>query len=103
MADDFIAKQRDVAIRFMQGYIRAIRATNADPKKAVAEWASVVGNDMLRNLAGPPTIPDDGKIYPASMQFDADLTYQFGYLKTPIDVHAVVDNSIADAALASLK
>ena len=74
-----------------------------DPKKAVAEWASVVGNDMLRNLSGPPTVPDDGKIYPASMQFDADLTYQYGYSKTPIDVHAVVDNSIVDAALASLK
>ena len=87
----------------MKGFIRAIRATNADPKKAVAEWASVVGNDMLRNLAGPPTVPDDGKIYPASLQFDADLTYQYGYLKTPIDVNSVVDNSIVDAALASLK
>jgi ABC-type nitrate/sulfonate/bicarbonate transport system substrate-binding protein len=102
MADDFIAKRRDVAIRFMGGYIRAIRSTNADPKKAVAEWAGVVGNDMLRNLAGPPTIPNDGKIYPASMQFDAALAYEYGYLKTKVDVHAVVDNSIADAALASL-
>ena len=102
MADDFIAKRRDVATRFMQGYIRAVRSTNADPKKAVAEWASVVGNDMLRNLAGPPTIPNDGKIYPASMHFDADLAYEYGYLKTKVDVHAVVDNSIADAALASL-
>jgi ABC-type nitrate/sulfonate/bicarbonate transport system substrate-binding protein len=103
MADEFIAKHRDVAINFMKGYIRAIRATNADPKKAVTEWASVVGNDMLRNLAGPPPVPDDGKIYPASLQFDADLTYQYGYLKTPIDVNSVVDNSVVDAALASLK
>lgn len=103
MADDFIAKRREVATRFMKGYISAIRSTNADPKKAVAEWASVVGNAMLRNLAGPPTIPNDGKIYPASMQFDADLAYEYGYLKTQVDVHAIVDNSIADAALASLR
>jgi NitT/TauT family transport system substrate-binding protein len=103
MADDFIAKHRDVAIRFMKGYIRAIHSTNADPKKAVAEWATVVGNDMLRNLAGPPAVPDDGKIDSASLQLDADLAYQFGYLKTPIDIRAVVDNSIADAALAPMK
>jgi ABC-type nitrate/sulfonate/bicarbonate transport system substrate-binding protein len=57
----------------------------------------------LRNLDGPLPVPGDGKIYPASLQFDADLAYQFGYLKTPIDVHAVVDNSIADAALSTLK
>jgi ABC-type nitrate/sulfonate/bicarbonate transport system substrate-binding protein len=34
MADDFIAKRREVATRFMKGYISAIRSTNADPKKA---------------------------------------------------------------------
>jgi NitT/TauT family transport system substrate-binding protein len=103
MADDFIAKHRDVAVRFMEGYIRAIDATNADPKKAVVEWAHVVGNKMLMDLNGPPALPENGKIYPASMKFDADLAYQFGYLKAPIDTHAVVDNSIVDAALAALK
>jgi NitT/TauT family transport system substrate-binding protein len=103
VSDDFIAKHRDVAVRFVEGYVRAIAATNADPKKAVGEWAHVVGNSMLTELAGPPTLPEDGKIYPASLKFDADLAYQFGYLKTPIDTHAVVDNSIIDAALAALK
>jgi NitT/TauT family transport system substrate-binding protein len=103
VSDDFIAKHRDVAVRFMEGYIGAIDETNADPKKAVVEWAHVVGNNMLRNLAGPPTLPENGKIYPASLKFDADLAYQFGYLKTPVDTHAVVDNSIVDAALAALK
>jgi ABC-type nitrate/sulfonate/bicarbonate transport system substrate-binding protein len=103
MADGFIAKHRDVAVRFMEGYVRAIEATNADPKKAVVEWAHVVGNKMLMDLAGPPALPENGKIYPASMKFDADLAYQFGYLKAPIDTHAVVDNSIVDAALAALK
>lgn len=103
MADDFITKHRDVAVRFMEGYVRAIQATNADPKKAVAEWAHVVGNKMLMDLAGPPALPENGKIYPASMKFDADLAYQFGYLKAPIDTQAVVDDSIVDAALAALK
>lgn len=103
VSDDFIAKHRDVAVRFMEGYVRAIEATNADPKKAVVEWAHVVNNKMLMNLAGPPTLPENGKIYPASLKFDAGLAYQFGYLKTPIDTRAVVDNSIVDAALAALK
>lgn len=103
VSDDFIAKHRNVAVRFMEGYVRAIEATNADPKKAVVEWAHVVNNKMLMNLAGPPTLPENGKIYPASLKFDAGLAYQFGYLKTPIDTRAVVDNSIVDAALAALK
>ena len=33
MADKLIAKQRNVAIKFMKGYIRAIRSTNADPRE----------------------------------------------------------------------
>lgn len=103
VSDDFIAKHHDVAVRFMEGYVRAIRATNADPKKAVVEWAHVVGNSMLMNFAGPPALPENGKIYPASLEFDAELAYQFGYLKRPIDTHAVVDNSIVDAALQALK
>ncbi len=102
VADDFIVKHHDLAVRFMKGYIRAIRATNADPKKAVVEWAKVVGNPMLAALAGPPSLPENGKIYPASLKFDADLAYQFGYLKTPIDTYATVDNNIVDAALAAL-
>jgi NitT/TauT family transport system substrate-binding protein len=101
--EDFIAKRREVAVRFMQGYVRAIQATNADPKKAVVRWADVVGNSMLMNLAGPPALPENGKIYPDSLKFDADLAYQFGYLKRPIDTHEVVDNSIVDAALAAFK
>lgn len=103
VSDDFIARHHDVAVRFMEGYVRAIETTNADPKKAVAEWAHVVGNKMLTNLPGPPTLPENGKIYPASLKFDADLAYQFGYLKSPIDTHVVVDNGIVDAALAALK
>lgn len=103
VGNDFVAKHRDVAVRFMEGYIRAIQATNADPKKAVVQWAHVVGNSMLMNLASPPTLPENGKIYPASLKFDADLAYQFGYLKTLIDTTAVVDNSIVDAAAVALK
>jgi NitT/TauT family transport system substrate-binding protein len=98
MSDDLIAKRRDVATRFMQGYVQAVRATNADPKKAVQQWAAVVGNDMLKNLDGPPAVPDDGRIYTKALQFDADLTHRFGYLKAPIDVQSLIDNRLVDAA-----
>src|SRR5262249_31882062 len=103
MSDDLIAKRRDVATRFMQGYIQAVRATNADPKKSVQEWATVVGNDMLKSLSGPPALPDNGEIYTEALQFDADLTYRFGYLKAPIDVRSLIDNSLVDAATTALK
>lgn len=103
MSDEFIAKSRDVAVRFLEGYVRAIRAMNADPKKALDEWADAVGNAALRNLTAPPTLPNDGRIYAASFQFDADLAHRFGYLKAPIDVRATVDNSLIDAALAALR
>jgi ABC-type nitrate/sulfonate/bicarbonate transport system substrate-binding protein len=103
MAEDFLAKNRDTSIRFLQAYVRAIRNANADPKRAVREWAGAVGNDMLKNLAAPPALPNDGKIVLAALQFDADLTHRFGYLQSPIDVRSMIDNSIVDAAIASLR
>jgi ABC-type nitrate/sulfonate/bicarbonate transport system substrate-binding protein len=103
MSDDFVARQRNVAVRFLEGYLRAIRAMNADPRKALAGWADAVGNTALRNLRAPPTLPDDGKIYAASLQFDADQALRFGYLPAPIDVRTVVDNSLVEDAAAALK
>jgi NitT/TauT family transport system substrate-binding protein len=103
MADGFIAKHRDVAVRFMAGYLRAVRRTNAAPKAAVREWAQVVKNPMLVKLTAPPVVPDDGRIYMKALQFDADLAYRFGYLKSPIDVRQMVDESIVDAAQVLLR
>jgi ABC-type nitrate/sulfonate/bicarbonate transport system substrate-binding protein len=100
MADNFIAKHRSLAVRFMEGYLRAVRATNADPSQALREWAKVVKNPLLANLPSPPTVPNDGRIYVLALQFDADLTHRFGYLKSPIDVRSMIDESVVDAALA---
>ena len=71
---------------------------NADPKKALNDWADAVGNDSLRQLPAPPTIPDDGKVYTEALQFDADQGLRFGYLEHPVDVRTVIDNSLIEEA-----
>jgi ABC-type nitrate/sulfonate/bicarbonate transport system substrate-binding protein len=103
MSDDFIARNRVAAVKFLEGYVRAVRAMNADKKKAVNDWADAVGNAALRNLSAPPTLPDDGKVYLVPLQFDADQSLRFGYLKSKIDVRAIVDDSLLDTADAALK
>ena len=103
MSNDFMTNRHDAAIKFLQGYVRAIRAMNADKKKAVSDWADAIGNDTLRRLDAPPSLPNDGKIYLKSLQFDADQSLRFGYLKTRVDVSTLVDNSLLDEANRTLK
>jgi hypothetical protein len=71
---------------------------NQDPKKALDDWAKFVGNDTLHVLDAPPTIPSDAKVYMASLQFDADEAFHYGYLPHAIDVHTMVDNSLIEQA-----
>src|SRR6185312_1608671 len=103
MADKFIADHRDTAIKFLTGYLRAVHGMNADPKAALASWAKIVGNPALANLPRPPTVPDDGKVYPDGLQFDADQAVRFGYLDRKIDTSDMVDNSLIDAAARALR
>jgi ABC-type nitrate/sulfonate/bicarbonate transport system substrate-binding protein len=98
MSHAFIRGHRDTAVKFLTGYLSAIHQMNSDPKKALDEWAKFVGNPTLQVLAAPPTIPNDGKVYLASLQFDADEALHYGYLPRAIDVRAMVDNSLIDAA-----
>lgn len=103
ISDAYIAAHRDATVRFLEGYVHAIRVMNADPKKALDQWANAVGNQALRRLAAPPNLPDDGRIDAPALQFDADLAREFGYLKSPIDLAKVVDNSLVDQADVALK
>jgi ABC-type nitrate/sulfonate/bicarbonate transport system substrate-binding protein len=103
MSEGFILHQRDTAVAFLTGYLRAARAMNQDPKKALAEWADFVGNKALANLPAPPTTPNDGKVYLTSLQFDADQTLRFGYLEKAIDAASTVDDSLIEAAAAKVQ
>jgi NitT/TauT family transport system substrate-binding protein len=99
----FVARDRETAVKFMQGYLSAIRAVQSDPKKALDEWANVAKNDAVRALARPATVPADGKVYLDELQFEADMALRYGYLKQPIDVRAAIDNSLLDEAARRIK
>jgi ABC-type nitrate/sulfonate/bicarbonate transport system substrate-binding protein len=98
MSDSFIAKHRATAVKFLRAYLGEIHTMNADKKKAVTDWANAINNDKLRHLSEPPTLPDDGKVYVKSLQFDADQALRFGYLKAKVDVGSLIDNSLIDEA-----
>jgi len=51
--DAFVQRNHEGAVRFLTGYLAAVRAMNADPKKALNDWANAVGNDSLRTLSAP--------------------------------------------------
>ena len=99
----FVERDRQTAVRFLEGYLRAIQSIHADPKKALSDWASASKEDAIRALTAPVTLPRDGKVYLDAFKFEADLALKFGYLKQPIDVRTAVDNSLIEEAAARLK
>jgi NitT/TauT family transport system substrate-binding protein len=99
----FVERDRETAIRFMEGYLRATRATKDDPKKALAEWSVASKNDAIRSLEALPSMPEDGKIYLDAFQFEADLALKFGYITQPVDIRKAVDHSLLDEAARRLK
>ena len=99
----FVERDRETAIRFMEGYLRATRATKDDPKKALAEWSVASKNDAIRSLEALPSMPEDGKIYLDAFQFEADLALKFGYITQPVDIRKALDHSLLDEAARRLK
>jgi NitT/TauT family transport system substrate-binding protein len=93
-----IDNARDTLVKFLRGYLRAVRRMNADPKAALADWAAAVGNKSLLELPEPPKVPNDGKIYVEALQHEADLALKFGYLQKPQDMRAAIDHSLLDDA-----
>ncbi len=96
--DAFVKRDRPTAVHFLEAYLQAIRAIEADPKKAIVEWAEASDNNAIRELKKPVTLPSDGKVYRDAFQFEAKLALQFGYLKSPADVNAAIDDSLLDEA-----
>jgi NitT/TauT family transport system substrate-binding protein len=94
----FLERDRETAVRFLEGYLRAIKAVHADPKKALDEWALVSKNEAVHMLPAPATLPSDGKVYLDELQFEADMALKYGYLKQPIDLRSAIDNSLLDEA-----
>ena len=94
----YIDASRPTLVKFMSGYLKAVRRMNADPRAALTDWAEAVGNKSLLELPAPPKIPNDGKIYLDALQFETDMAQRFGYLQTHLEIKTVVDHSILEAA-----
>src|SRR5439155_1251748 len=101
--DAFIERDRETAMRFMEGYLRAIKDVHADPKKVLGQWAAASKDDTIRSLEAPPTLPADGKIYLDAFQFDAEQALKFGYIKQPMDLRQAIDHSLLDEAARRIK
>jgi NitT/TauT family transport system substrate-binding protein len=99
----FMERDRETAIRFMEGYLRATRASKEDLKKTLADWSVASKNDAIRSLEALPSMPADGKIFLDAFQFEADLALKFGYIQQPVDVRKAVDHSLLDEAARRLK
>jgi ABC-type nitrate/sulfonate/bicarbonate transport system substrate-binding protein len=103
MGSAFIERDRDTAVRFMEGYLRAIQAIHADPKAALDAWADASNNPIIRKLPAPVVLPADGKVYRDAFKFESGLAYRFGYLKQPADIAAAIDDSMLDEAAKEFK
>jgi NitT/TauT family transport system substrate-binding protein len=99
----FVERDRDTALQFLEGYVRSIRAMQADPKAALDDWADASNIALIRNLRAPVSLPPDGKVYLDAFRFEAGLAIQFGYLKEAADVTAAVDNSLIQEAATRIK
>jgi ABC-type nitrate/sulfonate/bicarbonate transport system substrate-binding protein len=99
----FSEEHHETALKFMEGYLAAIKAVQRDPKSALNDWAEATKIPEIRELKEPDILPTDGKVYLDALQFEAGLAYKFGYLTAPIDVHATVDNRLIEDAAARIK
>jgi NitT/TauT family transport system substrate-binding protein len=99
----FVERDRETAVRFMEGYLRAIAAVHTDPKRALNELAVASKDEAIRTLEAPTSLPKDGKVYADAFQFEADMALKFGYLKEPVDTRQAVDNSLLDEAARRIK
>jgi len=113
-SDVFVQNRRDVGMRFMRAYLRAVRFYNdalshgklAGPNAAevidiITESTAVKDQTLLRTIT-PNGCDPNGRVNVASLQHDLDFYREHGYLDSAVTVDQVVDNSFVEAALKSL-
>jgi NitT/TauT family transport system substrate-binding protein len=112
-SDAFI-KKRDVAQKFMNAYIRALRDYNdalkdgrlaghgADEIIAILNEYTNVKDPAIYRAMTPFAANPDGGVNKATMQNDYDFFKERGLIKGQVTVDQVIDNSFADAAVKKL-
>ncbi|MDB5597499.1 MAG: transporter substrate-binding protein [Hyphomicrobiales bacterium] len=111
---EFIAKRRDVGVRFMIAFIRGARDMNdaqydghfAGPKgdevmAIIAKYSRVKDIDLLKTMV-PSACDPDGRPNLASLEKDLAFVQGLGLVGSSIKAAQIVDLSYVDAALAEL-
>jgi NitT/TauT family transport system substrate-binding protein len=106
----FVAKRRDIAVRFMSAYVRGCRAYNKaflpgriekDFNRGVeilTKWTSVK-DQAIYNTMIPAGLHPDGKLNLDSIRSDLRYYFEQKYLKSEPDLSKVVDTGILEEAL----
>lgn len=94
---DFMTKQRDLAQRWMDAYIKGIRYYNKNGMmhdtvvKILQKYTKVDGKVLAKSI--PVYLDNNGRVNIKSIQQQIDWNVKVGNLKTPIDARAIVDES----------
>ncbi len=111
--EKFASTNAALAVRFMRGYLRGVRAYNAVLKggKLAGPGADEIIEIMARNFhidraliaqMYSPAVDPDGDINLASLEKDAAFFQAQGWLNAPADPRKIVDLSFARKASAEL-
>jgi NitT/TauT family transport system substrate-binding protein len=105
-----LAANHDLAVRYMIGYLRGVREYNDAFFKNIHRAQTVQQLIKMINVTDPklydameyPAIDPNGKVNVASMQDQLRWYRQMGYVGEQVDLSALYDPSIAEAAVARL-
>jgi NitT/TauT family transport system substrate-binding protein len=109
-APQFIANRREVAQRFMVGYLQGVRAYTAATQRGVdrsevieilSRLTSIREPALLDRLA-PVTLNPDGYINTSAFADDVQWWFDRGYTRTHVDPTQIVDHSFVDYAIERL-
>jgi NitT/TauT family transport system substrate-binding protein len=103
----FAKEHHDAALRFVRAYMRACRDIAAakgkwtpDMIESEAKWSGQ-NRSVFEAIPGP-TYPGVGKINPDSIRRQQELWLTIGMMKKPVPIAALIDESYARIARASL-
>lgn len=113
-SEDFVRKRRDDAVRFMRGYIRAVRfyngalkngrfqGPNADEVIAILSESTPIKSRDIYQAITPTGMNPDGRVNTASLAHDLAFYGEQGLIKGTINLDDVVDGSFVEAVLKEL-
>ncbi|MFL6797741.1 MAG: ABC transporter substrate-binding protein [Xanthobacteraceae bacterium] len=113
-AEDFALRRRADAVRFMRGYIRAVRFYNdaqkdgrldgatAEEVIAILSEATPIKSHEIYKLITPTGMNPDGHVNTQSLAYDLAFYQQQGLVKQTVNLEDIVDPSFADAVVREL-